>query len=50
MIKIYTMKIDSNPSYGRAQCCNAYDITEPEYDATIQSNPSYSFFSKNQDL
>ena len=36
------IKIDSNPSYGRVQGCNAYDVTEPEYDAAIQPNPSYS--------
>ena len=35
-----TIKMDSNPSYGRAQGYNAYDVTEPEY-ATIQPNPSY---------
>ena len=38
--------MDSNPSYGRVQGCNACDLTEPEYDAAIQSNPSYSFNSK----
>ena len=36
-----TIKMDSNPSYGRAQGCNAYDVTEPEYGVTIQPNPSY---------
>ena len=41
-----TIKMDSNPSYGRVQGCNACDLTEPEYDAAIQSNPSYSFNSK----
>ena len=41
-----TIKMDSNPSYGRVQGCNACDITEPEYDVAIQSNPSYSFNSK----
>ena len=41
-----TIKMDSNPSYGRAQGCNAYDVTEPEYDAAIQPNPSYSSISK----
>ena len=41
-----TIKMDSNPSYGRVQGCNAYNVTEPEYDATIQPNPSYSFISK----
>ena len=30
-----TIKMDSNPSYGRVQGCNAYDVTEPEYDAAI---------------
>ena len=37
-----TMKMDSNPSYGRVQGCNVCDVTEPEYDAAIQPNPSYS--------
>ena len=41
-----TIKMDSNPSYGRVQGCNAYDVTEPEYDAAIQPNPSYSSISK----
>ena len=42
-----TFKMDSNPSYGRVQICNAYNVTEPEYDAAIQPNPSYSYFSKD---
>ena len=42
-----TIKIDSNPSYGRVQGCNAYDVTEPEYDTAIQPNPSYSSISKD---
>ena len=37
-----TIKMDSNPSYGRVQGYNACDVTEPEYDAAIQPNPSYS--------
>ena len=41
-----TIKMDSNPSYGRVQGCNDCDLTEPEYDVAIQSNPSYSFNSK----
>ena len=41
-----TIKMDSNPSYGRVQGCNACDLTEPEYDIAIQSNPSYSFNSE----
>ena len=41
-----TIKMDSNPSYGRVQGCNACDLTETEYDVAIQSNPSYSFNSK----
>ena len=41
-----TVKMDSNPSYGRARGCNACDVIEPEYDATIKSNPSYSSTSK----
>ena len=37
-----TIKMDSNPSYGRVQGCNTvgYDATEP--DITIQTNPSYA--------
>ena len=33
-----TIKIDSNPSYGRVQSCNTvgYDATEPDYDVTEQ--------------
>ena len=43
-----TIKMASkNPSYGKVQGCNAYDVTEPEYDAAIQSNPSYSSISKD---
>ena len=41
-----TFKMDSNPSYGRVQICNAIDETEPEHDAAIKPNPSYSCFSK----
>ena len=41
-----TINMDSNPSYGRVQSCNACDVTEPEHDAAIQPNPSYSCFSK----
>ena len=41
-----TIKMDTNPSYGGVQGCNAYDVTEPEYDAAIQPNPSYSSISK----
>ena len=40
------IKMNSNPSYGRVQGCNACDVTEPEYDAAIQPNPSYSYSSK----
>ena len=40
------IKIDFNPSYGRAQGCNACDVIELEYDATIKSNSSYSSTSK----
>ena len=40
------IKMDSNPSYGRVQDYNAYDVTEPEYDAAMQPNPSYSSISK----
>ena len=38
-----TINMESNPSYGRVQGCNAYDA---EYDVAIQSNPSYSYTSK----
>ena len=41
-----TIKMDSNPSYGRVQSCNTFDKTEPEHDAAIQPNSSYSSFSK----
>ena len=41
-----TIKMETNPSYGRVQGCNAYDVTEPEYDAAIQPNPSYSSITK----
>ena len=41
-----TIKMDTNPSYGRVQSSNAYDVTQPEYDAAIQPNPSYSSMSK----
>ena len=42
------IKMDCNPSYGRVQGCNAYDVTEPDYDAAIQPNPSYSSISKEK--
>ena len=41
-----TIKMDTDPSYGRVQGCDAYNVTEPEYDAAIQSNASYSSDSK----
>ena len=41
-----TIMMDTNPSYGRVQGCNAHDVTEPEYDAVIQPNPSYSSISR----
>ena len=41
-----TIKMDTNPSYGRVQSSNAYDLTQPEYDAAIQPNASYSSMSK----
>ena len=44
--KLETVKMDTNPSYGRVQGCNAYNVTEPEYDAAIQPNPSYSSIPK----
>ena len=40
--------MDDNPSYGRVQGCNGYDVTEPDYDAVIQPNPSYSSISKEK--
>ena len=38
-----TIKMDTNPSYGRVQAYNAagYDVTKPGHDVTIQTNPSY---------
>ena len=52
-----TIKMDTNPSYETAQCANrdvaiqenpsygtiqvTHDTTKPEYDVTIQANPSY---------
>ena len=44
----HTIMMDTNPSYGRVQGCNAYNVTEPEYDAAIQPNPSYSSISKEK--
>ena len=43
-----TIKMDSNPSYGRVQGCYtvADDATEPDYDVTIQTNPSYNSILK----
>ena len=43
-----TIKMDSNPSYGRVQGCNtvAYDATEQEYDVIIQTNASYNSILK----
>ena len=43
-----TIKMDSNPSYGRVQGCYtvADDVTEPDYDVTIQTNPSYDSILK----
>ena len=41
-----TIKMDSNPSYGRVQGCNAYNVTEAEYNTAIQPNPSYVSISK----
>ena len=38
-----TVKMDSNLSYRRVQ---AHDVTEPEYDAAIQPNPSYNSILK----
>ena len=38
-----TIKMDTNPSYGRVPAYNAadYDVTEPGHDVTIETNPSY---------
>ena len=41
-----TVKMEPNPSYGRVLGCNAYVVTELEYDVAIQPNPSYSSVSK----
>ena len=38
--------MESNPSYGRVQDCNAYDVTKPESDVPIQPNPYYNSISK----
>ena len=42
------IKMDSNPSFGRVQSCNTvgYDATDPDYDVTIQTNPSYNAILK----
>ena len=39
--------MESNPSYGRVQGCNAFN---PGYDVTIQSNPSYNSISKETNV
>ena len=38
-----TIKMDTNPSYGRLPASNAadYDVTEPGHDVAIETNPSY---------
>ena len=41
-----TIKMVSNPSYGRVQGCSAYNGTGPENDATIQPNLSCNSISK----
>ena len=43
-----TIKMDSNPSYGRVEGCNTvgHDATDPDYDVTIQTNPSYNTILK----
>ena len=38
-----TIKMETNPSYGGVQGCNAFN---PGYDVAIQSNPSYSSILK----
>ena len=37
------IKMDTNPPYGRFQAYNAadYDVTKPDHDVTIQTNPCY---------
>ena len=44
-----TIKMDTNPSYGRVPAYNAadYDVTEPGHDVTIETNPSYNSVLKN---
>ena len=44
-----TVKIDSNSSYGAIQSYNTadYNVTEPDHDVTIQTNPSYNSVFKN---
>ena len=43
---VETIKMDSNPSYGTVQSGNIYDTNQPDYDAAIQPNPSYSSIPK----
>ena len=42
-----TIKMESNPSYGRVQGCNAYDAG---CDVAIQLNPSYNSISKETNV
>ena len=44
-----TIKMDTNPSYGRVPAYNAadYNVTEPGHDVTIETNPSYDSVLKN---
>ena len=47
-----TIKMDTNPSYGRVPVNNAADydvteVTEPDHDVTIETNPSYGSVLKN---
>ena len=44
-----TIKMHTNPSYGRVQAYNItdYDVTEPDHDVTVQTNPSYDSVMKN---
>ena len=42
-----TTKMESNPSYGRVQGCNTFDV---ECNVDIQSNPSYNSISKETNM
>ena len=48
--KVDTIKMDSNPSYGRIQGCSViaynHNATEPDDDINVQTNPSYNSILK----